>query len=102
MSAVIYELRGAGWWRKGFDLAGGGLGPHGLVMVGDLVIVSAWTGVIRGYPELVVVVLVCIGGGRGRVKFGPIVWFRAQATDGWLVFQGPRARFLTALLPLFD
>lgn len=39
VSAVIYELQGAGWRRKGWDLAGGGLGPHGRVMVGDRVIV---------------------------------------------------------------
>lgn len=31
VSAVIYE---AAWGRKGWDLAGGGLGPHGQVMVG--------------------------------------------------------------------
>lgn len=39
VSAVIYELWGAGWWRKGWDLAGGGLRPHGWVMVGDRAIV---------------------------------------------------------------
>lgn len=59
----------------------------------------AWTGVIRGYPKLVVV---CIGG-RGRVKlwaagpFGHIVCFRVQAAEGWLLFQG---RLPSSTLPV--
>lgn len=62
--------------------------------------VCAWTGVIRGYPKLVVVV--CIGG-RGRVKlwaagaFGHIVCFRVQAAEGRLLFHG---RLPSSTLPV--
>lgn len=64
VSTLIYKLRRVGeGGGKGWDLAGGGLRPHGWVMVGEC-------GCELYYPwgkKKKLVVLVCLGG-RGMVK----------------------------------